>query len=115
MKRSNVDIPAVFGALSDPTRFAIIERLLQRGPMTAGEIAEPLVISKPAVSRHLRVLEDAGIITRKVERQYRVFRAEPQALKAVEDWVEQYRRFWNQSFDRLEKLFLDKAKKEPRQ
>lgn len=95
-------VHAVFGALSDPTRFAIVERLLERGALTAGEIAEPFEISKPAISRHLKVLEEAGVIERRVERQFRVFRPRVEALREVEDWVRRFRHFWNTSFDRLE-------------
>lgn len=115
MKQPDPDLPAVFGALSDPTRLAIVERLLERGAMTAGEIAEPFAISRPAISRHLRVLEDAGVIGRSVDRQFRVFRPEPQALKAVEDWFSRYRSFWKNSFDRLERLLEEKDAKGTRQ
>ena len=65
----------IFGALADPTRFAIVEQLLEKGEMTAGELAQPFEVSRPAISRHLRILEDAGVIERRVERQFRVFRA----------------------------------------
>src|SRR3954469_9806942 len=94
----------VFSALADPTRFAIVERLLHNGEMTAGEIGEPFDVSRPAISRHLRILEDAGVIERRVERQFRVFRARASGFREVEDWFERNRRFWNVSFDRLQKL-----------
>ena len=79
------DLPTVFGALSDPTRFAIVERLLSEGERTAGEIAQPFAMSKPAISKHLRVLEDAGLIERRVERQWRVCRARPETMRAIDD------------------------------
>ena len=97
-------MPTVFGALADPTRLAIVERLLAEGERSAGEIAEPFAISKPAISKHLRVLEDAGLIERRIERQWRMVRVRPEALRAVDDWVAHYRVFWNEALDRLEKL-----------
>lgn len=98
------DVTAIFGALSDPTRLAIVERLLKEGERSAGEIAEPFTISKPAISKHLRVLEESGLIERRVDRQWRVCRIRPEAIRIVGDWVETYRSFWEGSFDRLEKL-----------
>jgi DNA-binding transcriptional ArsR family regulator len=106
------DLPTVFGALSDPTRFAIVERLLSEGERTAGEIAQPFAMSKPAISKHLRVLEDAGLIERRVERQWRVCRARPETMRAIDDWMKRYRRFWEASFDRLEKLIEDQSQEE---
>lgn len=105
-------LPALFGALSDPTRLAIVERLIGEGECTAGEIAEPFAMSKPAISKHLRVLEDAGLIERRVERQWRVCRARPEAIKTIDDWMERYRAFWESSFDRLEKLLESQTQEE---
>jgi DNA-binding transcriptional ArsR family regulator len=99
----------IFGALSDPTRFAIVERLLTGGDLTAGELAEPFDISKPAISRHLRILEDSGVIERRVDRQFRVFRARPEGLREMDAWLSRYRRFWSQSFDRLDRYFKEKG------
>lgn len=101
---SQVALPAVFGALSDPIRLAIVERLLREGERSAGEIAEPFAVSKPAISKHLRVLEQAGLIERRVERQWRVCRVRPEAIRAVDDWMREYRAFWDASFDRLDML-----------
>jgi DNA-binding transcriptional ArsR family regulator len=100
-----VALPAVFAALADPTRLAIVERLLAEGERSAGDIAAPFAISKPAISKHLRVLEQAGLIERRIERQWRVCRIRPEAIRAVDQWAERYRAFWDASFDRLEKLF----------
>jgi len=97
-------LPEVFGALADPTRLAIMERLLTEGERSAGEIAAPFAISKPAISKHLRVLEGAGLIERRVDRQWRVCRVRPEAIRAVDEWMERYRAFWDVSLDRLEKL-----------
>jgi DNA-binding transcriptional ArsR family regulator len=92
----------VLAALADPTRRAIVERLLARGELTVGRIAQPFGISGPAISRHLRVLEDAGLIERRVERQWRVVRIRFAALRGVEAWLERARRHWSDAFDRLE-------------
>jgi DNA-binding transcriptional ArsR family regulator len=100
-------LPNLFGALADPTRLAIVERLLAEGERTAGEIAEPFAMSKPAISKHLRVLEAAGLIERRIERQWRFCRVRPDAIRAVDDWVERYRGFWEASFDRLDKFLAD--------
>jgi DNA-binding transcriptional ArsR family regulator len=105
-----VNLQTTFAALSDPTRFAIVEALLEKGPQTAGEIAEPFGISKPAISRHLKVLEEAGMIERKVVRQFRVFRAREDGFRELDEWFERYRRFWDGSLDRLEKLFENREK-----
>jgi DNA-binding transcriptional ArsR family regulator len=94
----------VFSALADPTRFAIVERLLHNGEMTAGELAEPFEVSRPAISRHLKILEEAGVIERRVDRQFRVFRANATGFREVEDWFERNRQFWNASLDRLQRL-----------
>jgi DNA-binding transcriptional ArsR family regulator len=100
----DITLPAVFGALSDPIRLAIVERLLREGERSAGEIAEPFAVSKPAISKHLRVLEQAGLIERRVERQWRVCRVRPEAIRAVDDWMARYRAFWEGSFERLDAL-----------
>ena len=98
------NLDGVFAALADPTRRAIVERLLDAGELTVGDIAEPFAISTPAVSRHLQVLERAGLIERRVERQFRFIRARPDALASVETWLSRQRRHWNQALDRLEAL-----------
>jgi DNA-binding transcriptional ArsR family regulator len=97
-------LSAVFGALADPTRLAIVERLLSEGERTAGEIAKPFAMSKPAISKHLKVLEDAGLIERRVDRQFRVCRARHEAIKSIDDWMSRYRAFWEASLDRLGRL-----------
>ena len=88
-------------ALADPTRRAILERLAQ-GEATVNELAEPFEISLPAVSRHLKVLESAGLISRGRDAQWRPCRLEPKALKSVDVWLEKYRRFWTGSFDKMD-------------
>src|ERR1700745_2665334 len=89
-----------FAALADPTRRAILARLAL-GETSVTELAEPFDISLPAVSKHLKVLERAGLIRGGREAQWRPCRIEARALKDVDDWLAHYRRFWEQSFDRL--------------
>jgi DNA-binding transcriptional ArsR family regulator len=90
-----------FGALADPTRRGILARLAV-GEATVTELAEPFDISLPAVSKHLKVLERAGLIARGRERQWRPARLEAGPLREVADWTERYRRFWEESYDRLD-------------
>src|SRR5438132_6098534 len=90
-----------FAALADPTRRAILARLAG-GQASVTELAEPFAMSLPAVSKHLKVLERAGLIARGRERQWRPARLEARPLKEVADWMEPYRRFWEESYDRLE-------------
>lgn len=97
-------------ALADPTRRAILERL-SRGEATVNELAEPFDISLPAVSRHLKVLEGAGLISRGRDAQWRPCRLEHEALKSVDAWLEKYRRFWTGSFDKMDGYIADLKKK----
>ena len=94
-------LDSTFAALADPTRRTILARL-SRGEATVTELAEPFEMSLPAVSKHLKVLERAGLIARGREAQSRPCRLKAAPLGEVADWVEQYRRFWEQSFDRLD-------------
>ena len=98
-----------FAALADQTRRAILARLAT-GELSVNELAEPFDISLPAVSKHLKVLEKAGLISRGREAQWRPARLEPMALKGVADWLEHYRRYWDASFDRLD-AYLKKIQK----
>ncbi len=90
-----------FSALADPTRRSILARLA-RGEASVTELAAPFKMSLPAISKHLKVLERAGLIARGREAQWRPCRLEPEALKTVADWVEEYREFWEERFDRLD-------------
>ena len=90
-----------FQALADPTRRAILARLAQ-GEASVSDLAKPFAISQPAISKHLKVLERAGLISRSREAQYRPCRLEPQTLKRVDEWLEEYRRLWDARLDRLE-------------
>ena len=89
-----------FAALADPTRRAILARLTE-GEATVNELAKPFEISLPAVSRHLKVLERAGLISRSREAQWRPCKLEAHNLRAVDDWLSFYRHFWDESFERM--------------
>jgi DNA-binding transcriptional ArsR family regulator len=96
-----MSLDTTFAALADPTRRAILARLA-RGESTVQDLAKPFAMSLPAISRHLKVLEQAGLIARSREAQWRPCRLETRGLKNVDDWLAHYRRFFDESFDRLE-------------
>jgi DNA-binding transcriptional ArsR family regulator len=100
-----------FSALADPTRRAILERLLE-GPATVKELSAPFTISGPAISRHLRVLERAGLVARGREAQWRPTRLEAAPLKEVAEWTDNYRQFWDASFNRLDSYLQTLKEKE---
>ena len=104
-------LSATFAALADPTRRAILARL-SRGETSMTELAAPFSMSGPAVTKHLKVLEKAGLISRSRAAQRRPARLEPAALKAVTDWLEDYRRLWEASFDRLDDYLAELQKKD---
>ena len=97
-------LDATFAALADPTRRAILARL-SKGAASVTELAEPFQMTLPAVSKHLKVLEHAGLISRGREAQWRPCRLEAGPLKEANDWIDQYRQFWEERFDRLD-VFL---------
>ena len=96
-----MNLDHVFGALADPTRRAILARLAL-GEVSVSDLAAPFEMSLPAVSKHLKVLEHAGLISKGRNAQTRPCKLEPETLKAVDTWLEDYRRLWNESLDRLE-------------
>ncbi len=100
-------------ALADPTRRAILARL-SRGPATVNDIAAPFDISLPAISRHLKVLESAGLIVRGREAQWRPCMLRPEPLKQLDGWLSKYRQFWEGSFDRMDAYLAQIAKGEGR-
>src|SRR5213595_4287012 len=106
-------LSSTFSALADPTRRAILERLAD-GEATVNELAEPFPVTVQAVSRHLKVLEHAGLITRGRAAQWRPCKIEPQALKSLDEWLEQYRRFWEERLDRLEDYLRKLQSKQPK-
>lgn len=101
----------VFAALADPTRRAIVERLLAEGEKTVGDVAKPFEISAPAITRHLQVLESAGLIEKRIDRQFRLVRARPEALRPVGSWFERQQRHWSDAFDRLEAIIAAETPK----
>jgi DNA-binding transcriptional ArsR family regulator len=107
-------LSVTLSALADPTRRAILARLAE-GEATVNEIAKPFDISLPAVSRHLKVLEAAGLISRGREAQWRPCRLETEALKNVDDWLARYRRFWTGSFDKMDAYIAELKAKEKRE
>jgi DNA-binding transcriptional ArsR family regulator len=105
-------LSSTLSALADPTRRAILARLAN-GEATVGELAAPFAMSLPAVSRHLKVLERAGLIARGREAQWRPCRLAPEPLGEVAGWLETYRRFWEASLDRLDDYLTDLQKGNP--
>ena len=96
-------LDSTFAALADPTRRAILARLAsEKRPVAVMELAEPFVLSLPAISKHLKVLEKAGLISKGREAQWRPCKLEPQPLKEVADWIEHYRERWEERFERLD-------------
>ena len=104
-------LDATFAALADPTRRAILARLAS-GEASVNELAKPFAISQPAISKHLKVLERAGLISRGRDAQRRPCRLEGKPLADVSGWLEQYRQFWEASFERLDLLLHDMKTKE---
>jgi DNA-binding transcriptional ArsR family regulator len=108
-------LSATFAALADPTRRAILARLVL-GEASVSELSKPFDISGPAISKHLKVLEHAGLITRGRDAQWRPCKLEPRALRGVDEWLERYRRLWEERLDRLDdylKVLTAQSKPEP--
>lgn len=105
-------LSATFSALADPTRRAILARLAQ-GERSVTDLAEPFAMSLPAISKHLKVLEKAHLIERGRSAQWRPCKLAPGPLKDVSSWVEQYRRFWDESLDRLDTYLKELQEKKP--
>lgn len=101
-------LSTTFAALADPTRRAILAHLAS-GELSVTELAKPFEMSLPAISRHLKVLQRAGLVTQGREAQWRPCRLQARPLEDAADWIEDYRRFWTESFDRLD-VYLDKLK-----
>ncbi|MGH8103892.1 MAG: ArsR/SmtB family transcription factor [bacterium] len=109
---SAAHLDLTFGALAHPIRRGILARLA-RGEATVTELAKPYRVSAPAISKHLKTLERAGLIARGRDAQWRPCRLDAEPLKEVSNWVEHYRRFWDESFDRLDD-YLNELQKEER-
>lgn len=106
-------LSTTFAALADPTRRAILARLAS-GESTVNELAKPFAMSLPAVSRHLKVLEHAGLISRGRDAQWRPAKLEAAPLEKASGWIEKYRRFWDDSFDRLDLYIIELQRQEKR-
>jgi DNA-binding transcriptional ArsR family regulator len=105
------DLSTTLAALADPTRRAILQRLAS-GEASVKELAEPFAMTLPAVTKHLKVLQRAGLITQGRRAQWRPCRLEAKPLQEVADWVEQYRRFWDESFDKLDEYLKELQERE---
>jgi DNA-binding transcriptional ArsR family regulator len=114
MTMSSDPLSTTFAALADPTRRAILARLAL-GETSVTELAEPFDITLPAISKHLKVLERAGLIARGREAQWRPCRISPDGLRPVDDWLESYRRLWNQRLDRLDAYLQELQAKDGKQ
>ena len=109
---AEIHLDRVFGALADPTRRAILARL-SRGQATVNQLVAPFELSQPAISKHLKVLEAAGLVSRGRDAQFRPVRLEPAALAGADRWLGDYRRLWGESFDRLGAYVEDLKAKDP--
>ena len=105
------NLSTTFAALGEPTRFAIVERLLNEGELSAGEIQGVAAVSSPAISRHLKVLREAGVIQQRVERQRRMYSVRPESVQAIGSWTMSHREFWQSSLDRLDAILTKEAEK----
>ena len=106
-------LDAVFAALADPTRRAILSRLAS-GEASVNELAAPFEMSQPAVSKHLKVLERAGLVERAIDRQRRPARLKAEPMAAAVRWLEEFQQFWSSSFDQLDGLLEELKKAEPK-
>ena len=108
------DLDATFAALADPTRRAILARLA-KGEASVMELAEPFEMSQPAISKHLKVLERAGLVSRGRDAQRRPCRLEAAPLRGIHEWTERYREFWEETFEALDAVLEDLKKSERKQ
>ncbi|HEY5615904.1 MAG TPA: metalloregulator ArsR/SmtB family transcription factor [Bacteroidota bacterium] len=104
VKYNTIDLDTLFSALSDPTRRAIVERLAE-GEASVGELAEPFNMSLPAISKHLRILEEAGLLLRHKEGRVHHITLNSKPMKEAMQWIERYRQFWESRLDSLETYF----------
>ena len=94
-------LSTTFAALGDPIRLAIVERLLDRGPLNVGALQDVAPVSAPAISRHLNVLREAGILRREIDGQRRIYSVEPETVRLIHDWTLDHEAFWQAALDRL--------------
>ncbi|MBM1308736.1 winged helix-turn-helix transcriptional regulator [Sulfitobacter mediterraneus] len=98
-----------FAALADPTRLTVVEELMQRGEMPAGDLVSHVGMSPPAVSRHLKVLREAGVVTQRADGTKRYYRVAPESMRAIVDWTIAHRSFWEASLDRLDAILAEEG------
>lgn len=98
-----------FSALSDPTRLSVVEKLMQCGELPVAELLSDAEMSAPAVSRHLKVLREAGVVTQRAEGTKRYYRVAPESMRAIADWTAFHRRFWEASLDRLDAVLAEEG------
>ena len=99
-------LPDTFAALGNSTRFAIVERLLKDGELSAGDIQDVGDMSAPAISRHIKVLRQAGVIHQRIDKQHRMYSVKPEVVQAISTWTLTYRDFWEQGLDRLARAMM---------
>lgn len=100
-------LPDTFAALGNATRFAIVERLLKEGELPAGDILDIGDMSAPAISRHIKVLREAGVISQRIDKQRRIYSVKPEVVQAISTWTLSYRDFWEQGLDRLARAMMN--------
>lgn len=105
------NLASTFAALGDATRFAIVERLLSEGELSAGSLQDRVTISPPAISRHLKVLRNAGVIQQRIDKQRRMYSVRPEAVQSIGAWTMSHREFWQKSLDRLELALMQESKR----
>lgn len=98
-----------FAALSDPTRLSVVEKLMQRGELPVAELVSDAGMSAPAVSRHLKVLREAGVVRQRADGTKRYYSVAPEAMKSIADWTVEHRRFWAASLDRLDAVLAEEG------
>lgn len=104
------NLASTFAALSDKTRLAVVERLMAEGELPAGSLIESVEMSAPAVSRHLKVLREAGLVARRVDGNRRLYSVRPDALKSIAEWTMDHRAFWQSGLDRLDAMLAMEEK-----
>ena len=98
-----------FSALSDPTRLSVVEKLMQKGELPVAALVADVEMSAPAMSRHLKVLREAGVVRQRAEGTKRYYRVAPEAMQSISDWTDFHRRFWEASLDRLDAILVEEG------
>jgi DNA-binding transcriptional ArsR family regulator len=112
VKTQSDQLDKIFSALANPVRRDILEKLMEKGSMNVGDLSQPLAISAPAISRHLKVLEETGLIRHEKQTQFRIYSFNIDAFNETLKYLEQYRKYWNQQFDRLDQQLKTRKRKD---